>query len=73
MMLNDIEIDKEVIIKRINCSDSIKRRIMDLGIIEKTKIKPVFKSSLGDPIAYEVRGSLIALSKEETERIEVHD
>ena len=73
MMLNDIEIDKEVIIKRINCSDSIKRRIMDLGIIEKTKIKPVFKSPLGEPIAYEVRGSLIALRKEETERIEVHD
>lgn len=42
---------------------------MDLGIIEGTKIKPVLKSPLGDPTAYEVRGTVIALRKEETEKI----
>ena len=44
---------------------------MDLGIIEGTKIKPVFISPFGDPTAYEIRGSLISLREEETSNIEV--
>lgn len=48
---------------------NIKRRILDLGMIEGTKIKPVLRSPLGDPTAYEVRGSLISLREEEAERI----
>lgn len=40
-------------------------------MIEGTKIKPVLKSPLGDPIAYEVRGCLISLRKEESKNIEI--
>ena len=50
---------------------NIKRRILDLGIIEGTKIKPVLKSPLGDPTAYEVRGSIISLREEDSKKIEV--
>lgn len=49
----------------------MKRRILDLGMIEGTKIKPVFRSPLGDPTAYEVRGSLISLREEESGNIEI--
>ena len=49
----------------------MKRRILDLGIIEGTKIKPVLKSPLGDPIAYEVRDTLICLRNEEAKNIEI--
>ena len=38
-------------------------------MIEGTKIKPVFRSPLKDPTAYEVRGSLISLREEETAKI----
>lgn len=69
--LNKVNLNKEVIIKKINCRGNIKRRILDLGMIEGTKIKPVLKSPLGDPIAYEVRGSLISLREEESKRIEI--
>lgn len=40
-----------------------------MGIIEGTKIKPVLRSPLGDPTAYEVRGTVIALRKEEAGKI----
>lgn len=69
--LNKVNLNKEVIIKKINCRGNIKRRILDLGMIEGTKIKPVLKSPLGDPIAYEVRGSLISLREEESKSIEI--
>lgn len=41
-------------------------------MIEGTKIKPVLKSPLGDPTAYEVRGSLISLREEESKKIQVN-
>ncbi len=48
---------------------NMKRRILDLGMIEGTRIKPVLRSPLGDPTAYEVRGSLISLREEEAKKI----
>jgi len=71
--LNKIELNQEVKIKNIDCDGNIKRRILDLGMIEGTKIKPVFKSPLGDPTAYEVRGSLISIREEESKKIEIWD
>lgn len=70
-LLRDVNIGTEVKINSIECEENIKRRILDLGIIKGTKIKPVFKSPLGDPIAYEVRGSLISLREEESRKIYV--
>ena len=69
--LDEVELNREVQVKKVNCSSNIKRRILDLGMVEGTKIKPVFKSPLGDPTAYEVRGSLISLRKEESRNIEI--
>ena len=47
----------------------MKRRILDLGMIEGTTVKPVFRSPLGDPTAYQVRGALISLREEEASNI----
>lgn len=69
--LNEVALNEEVKIKKIDCTGNIKRRILDLGMIEGTKIKPVLKSPLGDPTAYEVRGSLISLREEESKNIEI--
>lgn len=69
--LNNVELEQEVKINKINCLGNVRRRILDLGMIEGTKIKPVLKSPLGDPTAYEVRGSLISLREEESKNIEI--
>lgn len=71
--LNKVRLNQEVKIKKIDCSGNVKRRILDLGMIEGTKIKPVFKSPLGDPTAYEVRGTLISLREEESKKIKIRD
>ena len=55
MKLNEIKIDKEVKIKDLKVEGAIKTRMLDLGMIKGTIIKPVFQSPLGDPTAYEVR------------------
>lgn len=52
-----------------NALGSLKRRLLDLGIINKTKITPILKSPSGDPTAYEIRGTLLAIRKEDAKQI----
>ena len=40
---------------------SIRRRLMDLGFSEGAPIKCLFQSMFGDPTAYEICGTVIAL------------
>ena len=42
---------------------------MDLGFTEGSIVKTVRKSPLGDPTAYLIRGSIIALRQEEAAQI----
>jgi DtxR family Mn-dependent transcriptional regulator len=46
-----------------------RRRLLDLGITPGTPIRHCFDSASGDPKAYEVMGSVIALRKEQAEKI----
>lgn len=48
-----------------------RRRLMDLGLIPGTIVEAKLKGSKGDPTAYDIRGSLIALRKEQANLIEV--
>lgn len=49
-----------------------RRRMLDLGITPGTVIDVIRKSPLGDPIAYGIRGALIALREEEARQIMVN-
>lgn len=46
-----------------------RRRLMDLGIVPGTKIEAELESFSGDPIAYNVRGTTVALRKQQTDKI----
>lgn len=67
--LNNLKINKIAEIENINCENNIKRRMMDLGIVKGTKIKAILKSPSGNPKAYEVRGSVIAIRNEDAKQI----
>lgn len=45
--------------------------MLDLGFVPGTKIQTVRKSPSGNPIAYLIRGTVIALRKEEADLIMV--
>ncbi len=57
------------VVKELTASGSIRRRLQDIGIIEGTHIECVQKSPLGDPIAYLIRGAVIALRIEDSSRV----
>lgn len=43
------------------CQGSQRRRLLDLGVVRGAEITPELVSASGDPVAYRVRGALIAL------------
>ena len=45
------------------------RRMQDIGLIEGTEVECVQKSPAGDPVAYRIRGALIALRAEDSARV----
>lgn len=56
-------------VKALTNEESMKRRLQELGIIEGTKIKCMQISPFGDPMAFLVRGTLIALRKDDSKNI----
>jgi DtxR family Mn-dependent transcriptional regulator len=47
------------------CQGFTRRRFLDLGMTPGTQIAPELQNAIGDPRAYRVRGTLIALRKEQ--------
>ncbi|HHX16500.1 MAG TPA: ferrous iron transport protein A [Mollicutes bacterium] len=56
-------------IKKILSSGITRRRMLDLGLIPKTIVKPLMRSPSKDPTAYEIRGTVVAIRSEEAKKI----
>ena len=69
--LNELPINNIGIINDINTNDSFKRRLLNLGIVNGSYIKPLYKAILKDPTAYLVKNSVIALREEDAKNIMV--
>lgn len=50
---------------------AVKRRLLDLGLVPGTKMEMAFPSPLGDPKAYRVRDTILALRANEAMSIMV--
>lgn len=48
-----------------------RRRLLDLGLVPGTRVEAVRVGPGGDPTAYRIRGAVIALRREQTERIHI--
>lgn len=53
------------------CQGAQRRRLLDLGVVPGTRIVAELGSATGDPIAYRIRGALIALRRQQAAWIEV--
>ncbi len=67
--LNLLPVGKEARVINITSSGSMRRRLQDIGIIEGTKIKCLYKSPAGDPVAYFIKGAVIALRNQDSKNI----
>ncbi len=67
--LNMLPLGSKARVKRLDCCGKARRRMLDLGLIIDTAVEALLKSPSGDPVAYAIRGAVIALRSEDAGKI----
>ena len=67
--LSDLPLEQNSKIETVLVNSHIKQRLLDLGFIQGTDICCVLKNPANDLFAYLVRGTVIALRKEDSSKI----
>ncbi len=67
--LNFLPLGEKAKVKCLTSDGITRRRMLDLGLISDTEVEALQKSPSGDPIAYFIRGAVIALRSEEASKI----
>lgn len=67
--LADVRPGETALVGLILSTGSIRRRLLDIGLIENTRVECVGHSPAGDPTAFLIRGAVIALRTEDCRNI----
>jgi Fe2+ transport system protein FeoA len=68
---SQLKFGEKVIIKNIDTSHPSSRRILEIGFTPGQEIELINSSMFNDPMAFSVRGTLIALRRNEADCIKV--
>ncbi|WP_412887837.1 FeoA family protein [Bacillus sp. 1P06AnD] len=67
--LSSLQPGDKLIVSTLQIEPVMRRRLLDLGFVPGFAVEMIQKSPLGDPIAFRVSGTTIALRKEECDQI----
>ena len=67
--LNSIDPGQQARVLYLNSEGSMRRRLLDIGLVENAKVECVGKSPQGDPRAFLIRGAVIAIRREDAQEI----
>ncbi len=67
--LDKININEKYLIVDVLLDEHLKKRMYDLGIIENSVIKSLYKSPFSDPVAYLVKETIIAIRNNDAKKI----
>lgn len=71
MTLDTLPIGKEAVIAAVGGEGALRCRLLDMGLIPKTKVVVQKIAPMGDPIELRIRGYELTLRKEDAREIEV--
>ena len=71
LTLDQLHPNQSAIVTNLTCEGPERRRLLDLGLTPGTQVVIEMGNPLGDPIAYLIRGSVIALRREQTQQIQI--
>ncbi|MDO4567686.1 MAG: FeoA family protein [Clostridia bacterium] len=57
------------IVGELKTTGCMRRRFLDIGLVESTPVKCIGRSPGGDPSAYLIRGAVIAIREEDSREI----
>lgn len=71
MTLDKLDIGASAVITKVGGEGALRLRLLDMGLIPRTKVKLVKVAPMGDPIQLLVRGYELTLRKDDARNIEV--
>ncbi len=71
MRLDKLPIGTEAVITAVGGEGALRCRLLDMGLIPKTKVEVKKIAPMGDPIELRIRGYELTLRKEDAGKIEV--
>ena len=63
--LSDLEPGESATVRDLECEGFARRRLLDLGVTPGTRVDCLFKGLAPEPLAYRIRGAVIALRREQ--------
>ncbi len=67
--LQELAVGERAIVESLHMTGGMRRRLLDIGLVENTLVECVGKAPSGDPIAFCIRGAVIALRCADCQRI----
>ena len=67
--LNDLQPGQQAIVQELRSTGSIRRRLLDMGLIRNTVVQCLGRSPGGDPSACLIRGAGIAIRAADSQHI----
>ena len=71
MTLEELPIGKSATIKSVGGEGVLRCRLLDMGLIPKTKVQVRKVAPMGDPIEIRLRGYELTIRKDDAKKIEV--
>ena len=71
MTLDQLPLGQDAVITAVGGEGALRCRLLDMGLIPKTKVRVEKIATLGDPLELRVRGYSLSLRKEDAGKIEV--
>jgi ferrous iron transport protein A len=69
LTLEDLQPGQKAIIVHLAVEEPLRRRLLDLGLVPGTPVQALGRSLLGDPLAFALRQTVIALRRTDARRI----
>lgn len=73
MTLNELPVGKAAVITKVGGVGALRCRLLDMGLIPKTKIVITKVAPMGDPIELRLRGYTLTIRIEDAKNIEVKE
>ena len=67
--LSNLKPGENAIVTSLLATGSMRRRLLDIGLVENTRVECLGTSPLGDPSAFLIRGAVIAIRSEDCKTI----
>lgn len=71
MTLDELKIGSSAVITAVGGEGALRLRLLDMGLIPRTRVSMVKIAPMGDPMEITVRGYVLTLRREDAAKIEI--